>query len=142
VISNTYLEQNIFVKKVKVFFLLMVSLFILSGCDFFTNTPQATITSIEVDLTTLEENYDIDTFDLSSISIKVSFSDGKFQIIPITEAMLSSEHLALLSNVGEHEENDILKKATAIFAKKKLKSTEDVLMFMKDQLDNYNTNLM
>ncbi|MFA7127395.1 MAG: hypothetical protein WC182_07610, partial [Bacilli bacterium] len=65
----------------------MVSIFILSGCELF--APQATITSIEVDLTTLEENYDIDTFNLSSISIKVSFSDGKFQIIPITEAMLS-----------------------------------------------------
>ncbi|MDD4213053.1 MAG: InlB B-repeat-containing protein, partial [Bacilli bacterium] len=93
--------MNISIKKIGILVLFMVSIFILSGCEFLTS--QSTITSIEVEATTLEDSYDIDTFELSSISIKVSFSDGKFQSIPITEAMLSNEHLALLASVGEHE---------------------------------------
>ena len=93
--------MNISIKKIGALVLFMFSIFILSGCEFITS--QDTVTSIEVEATTLEDSYDIDTFELSSISIKVSFSDGKFQSIPITEAMLSNEHLALLSSVGEHE---------------------------------------
>ena len=68
--------MNISIKKIGALVLFMVSIFILSGCEFLTS--QATITSIEVEATTLEDSYDIDTFELSSISIKVSFSDGKF----------------------------------------------------------------
>ncbi|HHX00476.1 MAG TPA: hypothetical protein GX740_04140, partial [Acholeplasmataceae bacterium] len=86
--------MNISIKKIGAIVLFMFSIFILSGCDSITS--QETVTSIEVEATTLEDSYDIDTFELSSISIKVSFSDGKFQSIPITEAMLSNEHLALL----------------------------------------------
>ena len=68
--------MNISIKKIGTLVLFMVSIFILSGCEFLTS--QSTITSIEVEATTLEDSYDIDTFELSSISIKVSFSDGKF----------------------------------------------------------------
>ena len=68
--------MNISLKKIGTLFLFMVSIFILSGCEFITS--QETVTSIEVEATTLEDSYDIDTFELSSISIKVSFSDGKF----------------------------------------------------------------
>lgn len=93
--------MNISIKIIGTLVLFMFSIFILSGCEFITS--QETVTSIEVEATTLEDSYDIDTFELSSISIKVSFSNGKFQSIPITEAMLSNEHLALLSSVGEHQ---------------------------------------
>ncbi|MCK9470796.1 MAG: hypothetical protein M0Q88_03460 [Bacilli bacterium] len=93
--------MNISINKIVALVLFMFSIFILSGCEFITS--KETVTSIEVEATTLEDSYDIDTFELSSISIKVSFSDGKFQSIPITEAMLSNEHLALLASVGEHE---------------------------------------
>ena len=41
------------------------------------------------------------TYQLSVLELL--FSDGKFQIIPITESMLTEEHLSLLSNVGEHQ---------------------------------------
>ncbi|MCK9470872.1 MAG: InlB B-repeat-containing protein [Bacilli bacterium] len=93
--------MNISIKKIGTLVLFVIIILVLSGCDLFTS--QETVTSIEVEATTLEDSYDIDTFELSSISIKVSFSDGKFQSIPITEAMLSNEHLALLSNLGEHQ---------------------------------------
>jgi hypothetical protein len=93
--------MNFSLKKIGTLIFLIVAIFISSGCNLLTS--EATVTSIEVDATALEESYDIETFELSSISIKVSFSDGKFQLIPITEAMLSSEHQALLSCEGEHE---------------------------------------
>ncbi|MDD2259221.1 MAG: DUF6273 domain-containing protein [Bacilli bacterium] len=92
--------MNISLKKIGTLIIFIVSISILSGWGLF--EPQATITSIEVDAATLAESYDIDTFELSSINIKVTYSDGKFRLIPITEAMLSSEDQALLSTVGEH----------------------------------------
>lgn len=92
--------MNISFKKIWTLVLFIVSIFILSGCEFF--NQQATITSIEVDATTLEDSYDVNAFELSSISIKVSFSDGKFKIKPITETMLSSEDQTFLSIAGEH----------------------------------------
>jgi len=87
-------------KKIRTFLLLILTIVFLSACDF---NSQTTITSIEVDETTLEDNYDIDTFDLSSINIKVSFSDGKYQLVPLTEAMLSAADKELLLSLGEHK---------------------------------------
>ncbi|MDD4244170.1 MAG: DUF6273 domain-containing protein [Bacilli bacterium] len=92
--------MNISLKKIETLVLFIISIFVLSGCNYF--NQQATITSIEVDATTLEDTYDVDAFELSSISIKVSFSNGKFKIMPITETMLSSEEQTLLSIAGEH----------------------------------------
>ncbi|MFA5482347.1 MAG: hypothetical protein WC278_03170 [Bacilli bacterium] len=88
--------MNISLKKIGTLIIFIVSIFILSGWGLF--EPQATITSIEVDAATLAESYDIDTFELSSINIKVTYSDGKFRLIPITEAMLSSERSSTVIN--------------------------------------------
>ena len=81
-------------------FLLVVSIFLFSGCNFG-STPK-TITSIEVDPTTLEESYDVDTFDISTIKIKVNYSDGTSNLVSVKKTMLSSEHFSLLSTSGEH----------------------------------------
>ncbi len=93
--------MNKILKKIRNLLMLVVSIFILTGCDVINS--QLPISSIEIDGTTLEDSYEIDNFDLSSIKIKVSFSDGTFKVLPLTKEMLSSEHLSLLNTVGEHE---------------------------------------
>ncbi|HKL94986.1 MAG TPA: InlB B-repeat-containing protein, partial [Haploplasma sp.] len=93
--------MNINIRKIGVLLLLLFSIFTLAACQNI--TEEVTVESIQVETSTLNPNYNVDDFDLSTISIRVTFSDGKFQIIPITESMLTEEHLSLLSNVGEHQ---------------------------------------
>src|SRR5690606_38872985 len=66
-------------------------------------TTEITVASITVEESSLEDIYDIESFDLSSIEIKVIFTDGKFEIIPVTSAMLSQENLAKLAEIGTHQ---------------------------------------
>jgi len=82
-----------------IFLLVMTLLF--SGCHF--GSSKTTITSIEVDSSTLEASYDVETFDITSIKIKVNYSDGTNKQLNVQASMLSSEHLVLLSSAGEHE---------------------------------------
>jgi len=93
--------MNINIRKIGALLLLLFSIFTLAACQNI--TEEVTVESIQVEISTLNPNYNVDDFDLSTISIRVAFSDGKFQIIPITESMLTEEHLSLLSNVGEHQ---------------------------------------
>ncbi|MBG0762351.1 bacterial Ig-like domain-containing protein, partial [Acholeplasma laidlawii] len=93
--------MNINIRKIGALLLLLFSIFTLAACQNI--TEEVTVESIQVEISTLKPNYNVDDFDLSTISIRVTFSDGKFQIIPITESMLTEEHLSLLSNVGEHQ---------------------------------------
>lgn len=90
-------------RKIKVLFLLFISCFCLSACK--NNTKDVSVNFIDVDTSTLKEAYDIDEFDLSSINIRVSYTDNKFQIIPVSKSMLSDEDVLLLSNVGHHQIN-------------------------------------
>ncbi|NMA05195.1 MAG: hypothetical protein GX931_02355, partial [Acholeplasmataceae bacterium] len=93
--------MNVVLRKIRNLLVIIVSFFVLAGCDSLTSN--AKITSIEVDTTSLEESYDLDNFDLSSIKIKVFYTDGEYKLIPLTKEMLLSEQQSLLESVGEHE---------------------------------------
>ncbi|MGD9887549.1 MAG: ABC transporter substrate-binding protein [Bacilli bacterium] len=80
-------------------FIIIMSTLFLSACNFF---QAKTVVAIEIDATTIEEPFDIDTFDLSNISILVRYSDNTTETIALQEAMLSVSDLALLDQVGEH----------------------------------------
>ncbi|HOH17844.1 MAG TPA: hypothetical protein PK087_00835, partial [Bacilli bacterium] len=61
-------------RKIMGMIFLLVMTLLFSGCHF--GSSKTTITSIEVDSSTLEASYDVETFDITSIKIKVNYSDG------------------------------------------------------------------
>lgn len=79
-------------------FLFVFILFFLVGCK-----DPVTLVSIEADLTTISDPYDLEEFDLTKIKIILKKSDGSKDSISLTEEMLSSTDLFLLQSAGEHE---------------------------------------
>ena len=61
-----------------------------------------------VEITRIEVMHDssevivLDDFDLSDLTLRITYSDNKFMEIPLSESMLSTNDLTLLSNVGNH----------------------------------------
>ena len=47
----------------------------------------------------------LEDFDLLDLMLRITHSDNKFIEIPLTESMLSSDDLSLLSSVGNHTIN-------------------------------------
>jgi uncharacterized repeat protein (TIGR02543 family) len=87
-------------KQITIVFCFVLLLFLLSGCI---TSEKAKISSIEVVSSSGEDVFDMDAFDLSKLNVKVYYSDDTVAIIPLTESMLSLEHLALLGQIGTHE---------------------------------------
>ncbi len=89
-------------KKNHVFLVLfsMLLVLMLASCN---NNPDVQPVSIVVNNTSVQEEYDPDDFDLSSISIIVTYSDDTTSQISLTEEMLSSADLELLSTPGDKE---------------------------------------
>jgi basic membrane protein A len=76
-------------------FLLIVSLFLVS-CD-----ASSEIVSIEV-LHNEAQVIIIDDFDLSDLTLRITYEDGKFMEVPLDDSMLSSNDLIKLSSIGQH----------------------------------------
>lgn len=87
------------VLKTGLILLSIFTLLVLTGCNMFSQT---TITSIEIDQSTVLDEYDINTIDITMIDIIVHNSDGSNQTIPLSTNYLSSSDLALLSQPGVH----------------------------------------
>jgi hypothetical protein len=75
--------------------LLSVSLFLVS-CD-----ASSDIVSIEV-LHNETQALVMDDFDLSDLTLRITYDDGKFMEVSLNDSMLSSEDLAKLSTIGTH----------------------------------------
>ena len=85
--------------------LLILSLLfiVLSGCGLFGDEDvESEIDSIEIDLTHLEDAYDVDGFDIGKIRLKVNFADGSHVFMDLTEAMIDASSLELLASPGTH----------------------------------------
>lgn len=81
---------------------LMIALFLcvfLMGCE---SSPK-TITSIKVDSSSIKDNVDISDFNISDLKIIVFYSDDTFDIISVTESMLTPSDIAKLSYMGTHD---------------------------------------
>lgn len=74
-------------------------LILLIGC----NIDKITITSINIDPTTLHENVDIGEFNLSDIKLIVTYADESTKTISVSETMISSTDLEKLNFKGTHE---------------------------------------
>ena len=83
----------------KIVLLLSIVLFLV-GCDQIQLGKE--IESIDIDQQTVSETYDLDTFDISTISIIVSFSDGSTSVINLKEDFISEDDIVLLSTEGNH----------------------------------------
>ena len=83
----------------KIVLLLGISLFLV-GCNEIQSEKE--ISSIAVDQNTLNENYDVESFDLSTIKLIISYDDGTTSIIDLSEEYLSNEDKTLLSSAGSH----------------------------------------
>lgn len=83
----------------KIVLLLGISLFLV-GCNG--TQSEKKISSIAVDQNTLKENYDVESFDLSTIKLIISYDDGTTSIIDLSEEYLSNEDKTLLSSAGSH----------------------------------------
>jgi len=71
----------------------------LMGCE----VTEKTITSIEVDASSIQDTVDIADFDVSDLKIKVVFSDDTFEVIEVTESMIAQADLSKLTYMGHHE---------------------------------------
>jgi len=60
------------------------------------------IETIEINQTTLNSQYDPDTFDLSSIELVIHMSDQSVETIPLCHSMLSSDDYIKLMTTGTH----------------------------------------
>jgi multiple sugar transport system substrate-binding protein len=86
----------------KVISFLIISIFVtflISGCIF---PSKITVTSIEVDQTTITEVYDVEEFTPTNIQINVTWSDDSVTQIALTDTMVSAETLELFQISGEH----------------------------------------
>ena len=63
--------MNINIRKIGALLLLLFSIFTLAACQNI--TEEVTVESIQVEISTLNPNYNVDDFDLSTISIRVTF---------------------------------------------------------------------
>ncbi|MGD9679343.1 MAG: hypothetical protein AB7V16_13460, partial [Vulcanibacillus sp.] len=88
------------ISKFGILLLLFGVFFVISGCNAFNQGSK--ITSIAIDLDSVEESYDVDTFNIRSILLKVFYYDSSILIIPVEESMISDEHKTLLTTSGTH----------------------------------------
>ena len=73
---------------------------ILSSCN---NSTDITPISINIDESTVLDQYDPDSFDLSDISLIIFYDNGTSTITQLSESMISEEDLILLSSLGYQE---------------------------------------
>jgi len=89
-----------FGRKILGLILLSVFALVVVGCNDIQSNKK--IISISIDQSTLSENYDVESFDLSTIKLIVEYSDDTTTYIGLSEDLLSSADSILLSSVGNH----------------------------------------
>jgi len=77
----------------------LFSVFFLIGCQ----GTEKTISSIEVDSSSVLGPVDIANFDVSTLKVKVIFSDGTTEVVTVTENMIASADLIKLTYMGNHQ---------------------------------------
>lgn len=81
----------------KAFLILFVLAFLLSGCNLTTDqTPtetkdDATMTGIVIDESSIQENYFLNNFDITTIYLIINYSDGTKESISLDTGMLGSD---------------------------------------------------
>jgi hypothetical protein len=83
----------------KIIILISISM-ALFGCG--EDQTERKLSSITLDQQSLDESYELESFDLTSIDIILNFNDGTTTIISLSEDYLSNEDKALLSLPGNH----------------------------------------
>jgi hypothetical protein len=84
---------------------ILIALFLIVFL-FSCNTKEPldiTITSISVDSSQFAEPLEITTFNISAFEIKIIYSDGSQQMIPLTSEMIAPLDLSKLSYIGTHQ---------------------------------------
>ncbi|MCK4552327.1 MAG: leucine-rich repeat protein, partial [Tenericutes bacterium] len=84
-------------------FLVLISIFLTFALFSCNDSTDINPVSIEINESTVSEQYDPDTFDLSTISLTIIYDDESTSQISLNESMLSQEDLALLSTLGLKE---------------------------------------
>lgn len=82
--------------KFKWLILLFFAIVFLNGC------AKSSITSIEIDQTSVKDSYNIDEFNFGNIYLIVNMSGNKINKIPLDSSMISKSDLTLLKNSGKH----------------------------------------
>jgi len=80
----------------------LFSMIFLFGCNTEV-TPEKTITSVALESQDLLTPIEIETFNLSSIRLKVTYSDGSQDSIPVSSDMLSQQDILKLGVIGTHQ---------------------------------------
>lgn len=86
---------------------LITRLFLLLGFSLFLvacNEVQSDkkITSIAIDQSTVNESYDLESFDLTTIELIVKYNDDSTATIYLSDDLVSSEDALLLTSAGNH----------------------------------------
>lgn len=90
--------------KIAVLLMLIITICALASCS--SNIGQ--IASVEIDMETFQESYDINSFDISQINLLITFvtesedEEAETEVIPLTKTMIKAEDHGKLSVVGTH----------------------------------------
>ncbi|MCK5732023.1 MAG: InlB B-repeat-containing protein, partial [Tenericutes bacterium] len=84
-------------------FLVLISIFLTFTLFSCNDSTDINPVSIEINESTVLDQYDPDTFDLSTINLIIIYDDESTSQIPLNESMLSQEDLMLLSTLGSQE---------------------------------------
>ena len=95
------------VNKSRLHFLMIILLiFIVGACNQPSNDDDIevdpTITSIDVDLSSVDNDFELESFTIQDIQLVLNYSDGSSNTITVTEAMIDSSDLSKLLNAGTH----------------------------------------
>ncbi|MDY0210953.1 MAG: InlB B-repeat-containing protein [Acholeplasma sp.] len=86
-------------KKLIASLVFCVCFFVLIGCDALPN-PEKTVTAISVDTATIPTEVDIESVDISTIFLIITYSDGTTARVPLNESMIPETDRIKLTTVG------------------------------------------
>ncbi len=86
-------------KKILIILTLLFTSFTLFACDLLDDSTIQEERQISIDA---EEQYFIDTFDITTITITIDYGDGRIDSEHLTTEMLDETSVALLDEVGTH----------------------------------------
>lgn len=84
-------------KKILISLLVIMFSFTLVGCG-----KTEAIDTVTFDTTSLSATYEVDALILSQLKLIVQFENGKYKHVSVTEDMISSSDLDMLSTIGTH----------------------------------------
>lgn len=84
-------------RLILIFILVIVALFAFSACS-----ASGKLLSIEVDISTLDDYYDISTFSLSKINVILNYENEETETVPLVLNMIKAEDHPKLQVIGDH----------------------------------------